>query len=874
MNNTENQEDYNAQRKALHKQYRDEAIKELVNGKPVYIFAFLVPMIIMVAIYAIREIFPFGETCYLRSDMYHQYCPFFSELWDIIRNGGSLEYSWDTGMGSNFMAIYGYYLSSPINWFIGFFPHDAMIEVMNVIIILKLALSSLFCTMFLCKRNNKTHLLSAGFGIMYALSAYTAAFSWNIMWLDCILLLPLVLLGLEKLVKEHKGLLYVLALGFSILSNYYIAIMVCMSCVLYFIVMIISQPIQKDLKHYARNILNFIIYSLLAGAFAAAILIPEIYALGYTASGEFNFPDDLTRYFSFVTVISRHLVNTEVSIGLDHLPNIYCGVGVLLLFPMYILNKKISKREKIVKVLVLIVFYAAYNLNIPNFIWHGFHFPNSLPCRQSFIYILMLLSMCYDIVVKFEDSKEAHIAGSFWGIMIFFIYLGQFFMGQDFDISILYLSAIFIGIYALAMYGYKSGKINKNVLSILVFAILITECTFNVEKTGYSTTSRTYYFRDYDNINSFMDKLESEDDSFYRIHKYRGYRSKNDANWHDYKSGNVFSSTAYAHVTDFYDQLGLEHSTNAYALNGATPMVHSIFNVKYLITDRSINTSPLVTLIDSKGEHRLYKNNYTLPLAFMIPSGLNESWDYDENNNPFEVQNSFAYNVAGITDLFVPLETTNEYGSSQISVIESQYVYAFVTSTGIKEVSVSFNDGEKRASFSGINHGRIVDIGYVDANTKITINDAENSLGHVNYYAYSMDIDKFIELYNALNDEGLNITSYTDTEVKGNITVKEAGTCFTSIPFDEGWTLYVDGVKTEYSATKDAFIAFDLAEGTHEIEFKYAARGFKTGLIITIFCGLIFAGLIAFRIVFKKEITEPGALSLLNKKKRKEVEEQ
>ena len=182
--------------------------------------------------------------------------------------------------------------------------------------------------------------------------------------------------------------------------------------------MIISQPIQKDLKHYARNILNFIIYSLLAGAFAAAILIPEIYALGYTASGEFNFPDDLTRYFSFVTVISRHLVNTEVSIGLDHLPNIYCGVGVLLLFPMYILNKKISKREKIVKVLVLIVFFAAYNLNIPNFIWHGFHFPNSLPCRQSFIYILMLLSMCYDIVVKFEDSKEAHIAGSFWGIML------------------------------------------------------------------------------------------------------------------------------------------------------------------------------------------------------------------------------------------------------------------------------------------------------------------------------------------------------------------------------------------------------------------------------------------------------------------------
>lgn len=873
MNNTENQEDFKAQRKALHKQYRTEAIRELVNGKPVYIFAFVVPMIIMVAIYAMRDIFPFGDVCFLRSDMYHQYCPFFSELWDIIRNGGSLEYSWDTGMGSNFIAIYGYYLSSPINWFIGFFPHDSMIEVMNVIIILKLALSSLFCTLFLCKRNNKTHLLSAGFGIMYALSAYTAAFSWNIMWLDCILLLPLVLLGIEKLVKDGKGLLYVLALGFTILSNYYIAIMVCISSVLYFIVVMVSQPVTKDLKHYARGMLNFIIYSLLAGAFAAAILLPEIYALGYTASGEFNFPKDLTRYFSFVTVISRHLINTEVSIGLDHLPNIYCGVGVLLLFPMYILNKNISKREKIVKVLVLIVFFAAYNLNIPNFIWHGLHFPNSLPCRQSFIYILMLLSMCYDVVMKFDDNKKVHIAGSFWGIMIFFIYIGQEFMSDsNFDITIVYTSAIFIGIYAVFMYLYKSKKINANILSILVFAIIITECTYNTESTGYSTTSRVYYFRDYDSINSFVDKLESEDDSFYRIHKFRGYRTKNDANWHDYKSGNVFSSTAYAHVTDFYDQLGLEHSTNAYALNGATPLVHSIFNVKYLISDRTLNTSPLITLIDSEGENYLYKNNYTLPLAFMIPSGLNESWDYDENNNPFEVQNSFAYNVAGISDLFVPLDGIESSSGNTYEITENQFVYAFVTSSSVKDVMVELNNN--RTTYSGINHGRIVDIGYVDAGTTINIFDNSNSTGHVSLYAYTMDIDKFIELYNALSDEGLNVTSYSDTEVIGNITVKEAGTCFTSIPFDEGWTLYVDGVKTEYSATKDAFIAFDLTEGTHEIELKYAARGFKSGLIITIFCALIFAGLIVFRIKFKKEITEPGALSLLFTKNRKEVEKQ
>lgn len=100
--------------------------------------AFIVPLIIMLAIYIMRGIYPFGDSVYLRSDMYHQYAPFFSNLWDKIRNGGSLQYSWDIGMGSNFLALYGYYLSSPINWFIALFPKKNLLEIMDYIIMIKL----------------------------------------------------------------------------------------------------------------------------------------------------------------------------------------------------------------------------------------------------------------------------------------------------------------------------------------------------------------------------------------------------------------------------------------------------------------------------------------------------------------------------------------------------------------------------------------------------------------------------------------------------------------------------------------------------------------------------------------------------------------
>ena len=119
-----------------------------------YFISFFLPLIIMIAIFAVRGIYPFGDNVYLRSDMYHQYCPFFSELWDKIRNGGSLFYSWEIGLGSNFSALYGYYLSSPLNWFVGFFPHSFIIELMNIIILIKLALASTTFTYYIAKRFN------------------------------------------------------------------------------------------------------------------------------------------------------------------------------------------------------------------------------------------------------------------------------------------------------------------------------------------------------------------------------------------------------------------------------------------------------------------------------------------------------------------------------------------------------------------------------------------------------------------------------------------------------------------------------------------------------------------------------------------------
>ena len=80
-----------------------------------YALSFLIPVIILTGIFIGRDVYPFGDNIYLRSDMYHQYAPFYKELYRKLTEGGSFIYSWNIGMGVNFTAIYSYYLASPVN---------------------------------------------------------------------------------------------------------------------------------------------------------------------------------------------------------------------------------------------------------------------------------------------------------------------------------------------------------------------------------------------------------------------------------------------------------------------------------------------------------------------------------------------------------------------------------------------------------------------------------------------------------------------------------------------------------------------------------------------------------------------------------------
>lgn len=831
----------------------------LPSGKITYLLAFIIPLVILVALYAARKIYPFGENCYLRSDMYHQYAPFFSELWNKLANGESLKYSWNMGLGVNFTALYAYYLSCPLNWFIFLFPQKHIIEIMNVLIILKLSLASLCCTYYISKMHNTRSISICIFGMFYALSGYIAAYCWNIMWLDCIVLLPLIVLGLTRLVKEDKCFLYCITLGLAILSNYYISIMLCLFMVIYFIVQIVMLP-KQSIKAYALKIFNFGLFSLLAGGLAAVLLIPEIHALSYTVSSNISFPKTLTNYFPVMEMLIRHLSNVEVHIGLEHYPNIYCGVGVFFLIPLYIMNERIPVREKAGKCIVLLIFLLAFNMNIPNFIWHGLHYPNSLPCRQSFIYIFVLLTMCYDAFRDLRYYSKEKLTIALFAALSFLLIAEQTYSGDTYNFKIFYISGAFILFYMFLIYLYRNAKTFVPVFIFLFFLSTILECALNLEATGFSTTSRTYYMSDTESMSAITDYLSEKDDSFYRMEKFSGARSKNDDAWHNYRGVSNFSSTAHGGVTSFLGQLGCEHSTNAYGYNGATMLTSAMLGVKYIISNSSLRESNLLSYYYSSGERFVYKLNYTLPAGFVVPEDINDSWDID-STNPFMVQNDFIYNTTGISDTFYPLPTSSLSNSSvQIYPYSQQHTYVYVNS-GSSSVNVYIDESTKNYN---LKHNYIIDLGVVGPEQTIRIS-SDDTDETISVWAYALDEDKFISVINTLNSESLNITEYDETHLKGTITVNSASKklLYTSIPYDKGWTVKVDGKKADLIEIKDAFLGIEISGGNHSIEFSYTPEGYYSGWFITIASIII---LIA--IYLKKDNNYIKLMNKINEKRR------
>ncbi len=791
--------------------------------------------------FARMGVWPFGDKTVLIIDSLHQYLPFYTDFHEKLISGESFLYSFSGGLGYNFWSTYAYYMASPLNFLMAFIPTENVCDFMDLIIMLKIGLCGGCFSWYLHQRDPERKYLPVVFGMMFALSNFIIGYYFNLMWLDSIAMLPLIMLGIERIVKGKSGRLFCLSLFYGLWCNYYIGFMLCIFACLYFLVRWISSA-QITWERVWKSCINFGWYALLAGGMAALVLLPAYYGLATSESMQGNsFPTVIKFYESLGELLENHMAFMEpVNISNSQVGlNVYCGMAAVLLAVLYLFDRKIRLRERLAHYGLCALLLLSFALNILNYIWHGFHVQNGLPNRFAFIYIAVLLVMAYDALGHLRSFSLVELLFSAIAPASFLV-MRMLEPEQEIESWIFYISIGLLLLYlGILLVGRYVDRLKPAVFNIIISAVLLIEVTANgiygISCSG--SVTRSIYLADQSSYQTLMAGQDEEEGSFYRSEVDR-QRMRNVTMFVGGNGLVMFNSTMSGDFIDFCDSLGIEARTNKNGYLGVTKLMNDVFGIKYMASPSGISeTMYQFREVTSDGELTLYKNDNALSLGFMVNEDI-LNWD-TEASEPLEVQNSFVELATGhepifVLDRYIQMEDGENYG---IRIPENKQVYLCIDTRVAK---ISLNTPEYSKSYSDYTDHLYVINGSLTSDMADFTVDLKDSQTTVQAEVYTCADSEYQEVIDLLAAHQMTDVAVDGNCVSGQVQTDEAGILLLTIPYDEGWEITVDGEKTEAHVIGGALTGVSLDAGTHEIEMKFTPPGLWAGSMISLICALLY----------------------------------
>ena len=741
--------------------------------------------------------FPIGDSMFNIYDSNSQFPGFFMLLQNFTF------FSFAAGLGFNLFATATYYLMSPLNILI-FFVNNINFHIFYTIIIyLKIGLAGLSMFIFLKSEEKNNQLWAFILSTAYALCGFMSTYYYMTIWMDHLYLLPILLLGIKKLVIENKSCLFIIMLSLSLMINYYIGYMLCIFSVIYFIYLNLSL---KNVN-YKKVIKKFIIASLISVAIATVILLPSFFALmqgkalwinntdieGFTNFFELN---SNIRYF-FYNLTPGSFQFNDYSYGPAQ---IYSSLLAVILVVLFFFNQKFSKKEKIAVAVIIGFFFLSFLWSGLDYTWQFFQRPIWWQSRYSFTLSAFLIIIAYKSIVNIKDLKLTlknrilctSILGALIIISFIFSYLDNHFYQT--------LSIIFIclSIFILVDYFFF---VDKSYAKIIIVIILIVELFINSSsnlRKNDVTNSVNFETRMRSIRTNAINLIKDYDDSFYRMEFISSYGA-NDGMFFNYNGINYFNSVRNQKIVNFVEYYTdiLVTSHCGIKLDNFNPFILSMFNIKYLIT----NDMDYFTRVSDNYSFSGFKNPHPLSIGFMVNAELKDvelitNQSYDNINKIFSSM---------INENIDPFNTV--IGSFSID-----HDYLILTEN-IQPIKINNEEINLKSTFTLIKAGDTIE---TDKPLKL------------------LDIEIYERVMENLNQNILEVKE-SNHLLSGTVNVTgDKDILFLSIPFDEGLKVSVNGKRAEPILLLDTFIGISLEAGTHEITIDFIPKGFIPGSIISI----------------------------------------
>jgi len=842
---------------------------------------FVLPGVVLLAVLISYGFAPFGEKSLMIMDMSGQYSEFFCGLKNISSQNGGILFSWSKALGSNYAGVFAYYVASPLSFLTLLFPNEYMHMGVLVLTVLKICLCGLTFGI-LMNYFNKNKAKNIIFALFYAMMSYNMAYSMCLMWLDAVIWLPIIILGLEKIAKGGKPYLLCVSYAFLFVSTYYISYMVGIFSCLYALYIFVREGkpfLRKSLQFCGK----FAGSVFVAAGMGAWLLLPTLYSLFEGKIGNASIVPENGVNYELSRILNKFAVGTYDGITNSGTPFFYCGMIVFALFFGYFFIKSISAKEKIMT-LAITLFLAIstyyYKLDV---MWHVFQAPNWFPYRYFFLFGFIVIFTAAKAAARFKEIPYAsHISFALLAAA-FYIYIKnapdneipeeQYIFTVVCLIITVALLFAFVILQRLAKEG-ENGKIVK-VLSVILFvcvlAVSAAETYTNARFifTGLDGSHRFEAYEQHRDYKILTEQLaeaaeKDSDGEFYRIGT--GFqRTFNEPIALGYGGINHYSSSFNRNLNSFFKKMGFAQSWYWSSYAGSTAVTDALFSVKYVMIDEEISR------IDDKGKiiswcsvpytHYdkvasvesavLYKNPNVISPCIAVSKDLA---NFDWQSNGVESQN-YLLNCMLSDDKSYFLEITDSqsglfeekgdgYTEFNIEVPKTGALYAYFP-TYNDSTEMTINGKYEITLFTGETDCTQF-IGYFNAGESVNVrlnSDRVNTSGSV---FYLLDEENFSQAVEKLQQNSLDVTSLSSGFIEGNINAAQDGFVFTSLVYDEAWSVKVDGKEVEKYSLQDGLLYFDITKGSHKVEIEYNVPGFAVGLGITI---MTFAGVLLWCIL-------------------------
>lgn len=778
----------------------------------------LIPVVIFFVAAWINGYVPFGKEMLNSYDSFSQYSGMLLEYSRLLR-GSNIFYSWGAGLGFNFFGTLTYYGMSPLNLFSMFAsPHNYHMFFAIMTFVRFALLGGSMCFYLSHKKIKPLYVVL--FSTIYALMGYTCTYYYNYIWIDSVIMLPLVIHGLDKILDGKSPLFYIASLAFTIIINYYIGYMICIFSLIWFIYNVV---LKKDKKSIVKT---FLISSLIAGLLGSVVILPSFFALMtgkadlYSTVKYFGISRNALTFFYSLTTGAYQTTDQSYGPAL-----IYITIFGAVLSIFYFFNTAFSKKEKIATLLVIIFFYLSFSVNFLNYAWQFFQKPIWWQSRFSFVFSFFLITVAVKTLMNIDKTKfhwKYRILIATFCILA--ILVGAYFKWQVL-FSIEPYTIIYLGfslLLLIEMFALLDKKSFLTMLIIFTFAELSLN-TYNSLKGNYRGKSYTDYQYVKDEIPTILDELKTEEE-FFRFESTSEYTS-NDGLYFGYHGINYFNSVRNIEVNKLFQNLGVTVYDKCHIeLLELDPVTLSLLNVKYLYGEE-------IPYFE-KVKNRLTRNPYPLSLGFMTKSDIKDL--VLDEDTPFENKRNILGAMTGLDyELYKNIPSTDfEYN-------EEEDYQSFTSSFSVDREYLLITEFEGRIYIDGVE--RYLTNRYVKLEKGQNVKLEYRIYGEYEedkIFAHLLDMENYRKYMEALS--GTSMKSKTNTSpttiLESSIDVEgEYDYLYTSIEYEKGMRVFVDGKEITPDVILGTLIGLPLEEGTHDIKITYIPRGLNTGFTLTLF---------------------------------------